>query len=95
MARNTSVYLGDHFAQFIEEQVRSGRYSSASDVIRAGLRHLEAEEAQLAALRRGIQKAEEEYQAGRVHEVDDDFWEDLHQEVDNRLAQDKTSAADV
>ena len=34
MARNTSVLLGDHFAGFIDESIASGRYNSASDVIR-------------------------------------------------------------
>ena len=41
MPRNTSVSLGDHFATFIDAQVQTGRYSSASDVVRAGLRLLE------------------------------------------------------
>ncbi|MDD8024616.1 MAG: type II toxin-antitoxin system ParD family antitoxin, partial [Paracoccaceae bacterium] len=38
MARNTSVSLGDHFTTFIDTQVQAGRYGSASDVVRAGLR---------------------------------------------------------
>ena len=54
MARNTSVSLGDHFVGFIDERVASGRYSSASDVIRAGLRLLEEHEARVGALREAL-----------------------------------------
>lgn len=50
MARNTSVTIGDHFSGFIAEQVRAGRYGSASDVVRAGLRLLEEHEAKVRAL---------------------------------------------
>ena len=44
MARNTSVLLGDHFEEFIAKEISSGRYSSASEVIRTALRLLEQEE---------------------------------------------------
>lgn len=50
MAKNTSMLLGDHFASFIGTQVQTGRYSSASDVVRAGLRLLEEREAKVKAL---------------------------------------------
>ena len=44
MAKNTSMLLGSHFEQFIEEQIASGRFSSASEVVRTALRLMEAEE---------------------------------------------------
>ncbi|PWE32390.1 type II toxin-antitoxin system ParD family antitoxin [Maritimibacter sp. 55A14] len=47
MPRNTSVVLSDHFNEFITEAVESGRYNSASDVVRAGLRMLERQEMEL------------------------------------------------
>ncbi len=43
MGRNTSIILGNHFDQFIKSEIASGRYSSASEVIRSGLRILEEE----------------------------------------------------
>ncbi|WP_024278941.1 type II toxin-antitoxin system ParD family antitoxin [Xanthobacter sp. 126] len=58
MSRNTSVSLGDHFASFVDRQVEAGRYSSASDVVRAGLRLLEEHEARLDALRSALAEGE-------------------------------------
>ena len=58
MSRNTSVSLGDHFAGFIDERIASGRYNSASDVIRAGLRLLEEHEARVEALRDALIEGE-------------------------------------
>ncbi len=58
MARNTSVSQGDHFASFIDQQVNEGRYGSASDVVRTGLRLLEEHEAKLKALRQALEDGE-------------------------------------
>ena len=58
MARNTSVVLSDHFNDFIIRAVESGRYASASDVVRAGLRMLEMEEEKLERLRAAIAEGE-------------------------------------
>ena len=54
MSRSTSISLGDHFSTFIDDQVRSGRYSSADDVVRAGLRLLEDQETRVKALQSAL-----------------------------------------
>lgn len=59
MPRNTSVTIGDHFTSFIGEQVRAGRYGSASDVVRAGLRLLEEHEARVRALQEALIEGEQ------------------------------------
>ena len=58
MTRNTSISLGDHFGAFIEQQISHGRYGSASEVVRAGLRQLEEHEARLSALRAALADGE-------------------------------------
>jgi antitoxin ParD1/3/4 len=50
MPKYTSISLGDHFADFIDAQIQTGRYGSASDVVRAGLRLLEEREVEIKAL---------------------------------------------
>lgn len=58
VAQNTSISLDDHFADFLSREVSSGRYRSASEVVRAGLRLLEDKETQLAALRAALAAGE-------------------------------------
>ena len=58
MGKNMSFALGDHFASFVETQIAEGRYSSASDVVRAGLRLLEERETKLSALRAALIEGE-------------------------------------
>lgn len=50
MAKNTSILLGEYFENFINKQVKSGRFASASEVIRTALRLFEQEETQKKAL---------------------------------------------
>lgn len=56
MGKNTSISLGNHFEDFIEESVSKGRFNNASEVVRAGLRLLEEEEKKIISLRKAIQE---------------------------------------
>ena len=58
MAKNTSVTLGEHFDSFISKQLESGRYGSASEVLRAGLRALEDQEVKMNNLRNMLVEGE-------------------------------------
>jgi antitoxin ParD1/3/4 len=56
MSKNTSISLGNYFDDFIKNILKNGRYKNASEVIRAGLRLLEAEENKVIMLRNAIQE---------------------------------------
>jgi antitoxin ParD1/3/4 len=43
MGKNKSISLGSHFEEFVQTTIGEGRYTNASEVIRAGLRLLEIE----------------------------------------------------
>jgi antitoxin ParD1/3/4 len=74
----TSLSLGEHWEVFIKNEVASGRYGSASEVVRDALRHMEDHNSRLAALRAHL--AEGEAQA-----LQGDFVEDYS--LDNLLAE--------
>jgi antitoxin ParD1/3/4 len=58
MAKNTSILLGDYFNNFINQQVKSGKFSSASEVVRAALRMFEFEETKKVELVNELKKGE-------------------------------------
>lgn len=78
MAKNTSITLGKHFDGFITNQIKTGRYGSVSEVIRAGLRKLEDEERKLETLRVLIEE-------GRASGTAEYSYDNLMQELDDEL----------
>jgi len=58
MARNTSILLGEHFEEFISNKISSGKYNSASEVIRTALRLLEEEETKMKDINKALSQGE-------------------------------------
>ena len=77
MAKNTSITLGEHFDGFITGQVESGRFGSASEVIRAALRLLENTETRIETLRKMLNDGE---QSGIADYDYDAFMDELDSE---------------
>lgn len=67
MPKNTSISIGTELSDFVAGQVQSGRYGSASEVVRAGLRLLEEHEEKRRALRAALEAGE---QSGPATEFD-------------------------
>jgi antitoxin ParD1/3/4 len=79
----TSLSLGGHWEEFIKQEIESGRYSTASEVVRAALRALEDRGRRLEALRAHL--AEGAGQAARK-----DFLEDF--DIDDVIERAKARA---
>ena len=78
-----NVSIGDRWQTFVERIVKDGRYGSASEVVREGLRLVEEREAKLQSLRATLDTAIE---AGG--EVGDD---ELDQAISAKSAELKTA----
>lgn len=65
---NTSLSLGPHWEKFIQDQISTGRYGSASEVIRSALRVLEENSTKLAALRLHLEEGAEQARKGEFVE---------------------------
>ena len=75
MAKNTSILLGDYFENFINGLVKTGKFSSASEVVRSALRMFEEEETKKAELIKELIKGEK---SGFVKDFNrDSFLENL------------------
>ncbi|WP_240348101.1 type II toxin-antitoxin system ParD family antitoxin [Methylomonas sp. EFPC1] len=77
----TSLSLGEHWEVFIRSEIASGRYGSASEVVRDALRELEERKHKLAALRAHL--AEGAAQASRGEFVQDYTVAAIIQELDS------------
>ena len=63
-----NVSVGDRWEGFVEAAVKSGRYGSASEVVREGLRLVEEREVKLIALRETLNAS---IAQGGEHDADD------------------------
>lgn len=82
MAKNTSILLGDYFESFIKQQVKSGKFSSASEVVRAALRMFEYEENKKSELIKELKKGEK---SGFIKNFNrETFIETIHQNHHNQ-----------
>jgi antitoxin ParD1/3/4 len=82
MAKNTSILLGDYFENFINHQVQSGKFSSASEVVRAAMRLFEQEEKLKTELVSELKKGEK---SGFVQKFDrKKFVKTLHTKYANK-----------
>ena len=77
---STSLSLGEHWEQFIKNEVGSGRYGSASEVIRDALRAMEERKSKLDALRIHLALGADQAEAGIF--VDDFSMESFIHELD-------------
>ncbi|GAA3916448.1 type II toxin-antitoxin system ParD family antitoxin [Litoribacillus peritrichatus] len=78
MSKNTSITLGQHFDGFISQQIAEGRFASASEVVRAGLRLLEDNENKIAVLRKMLDEGE---RSGRTEYNYDDLMNEIDEEL--------------
>ena len=65
-----SVALDEHFEKFVADQVVSGKFSTADQVVQAGLQLLEERELRLLGLRALIDAGDQDYAAGRYKKVE-------------------------
>lgn len=80
MGRATSIILGEHFDELIAQQVQTGRYGTASEVVRDALRMFEQQQTAIKRLNDAI---EEGYASGFVDDVD---WDALERRADQAAA---------
>ena len=76
----TSLSLGEHWEVFIKNEIASGRYGSASEVVRDALRTMEERKSKLEALRNHLMQGADQAKSG--HFVDDFSMDSLISDLD-------------
>ncbi|MBY5461254.1 hypothetical protein EHI47_07060 [Rhizobium leguminosarum] len=64
MARAKTFSLGDNYNGILADLVRNGRFGTETEAVRAGIRMLADHELKMQALRKDIQTADAEIEAG-------------------------------
>jgi antitoxin ParD1/3/4 len=77
----TSISLGEHWEVFIKNEISSGRYGTASEVVRDALRTMEERKSKLEALRTHLAQGAQQAKAGEF--IDDFSMDTLINELDN------------
>ena len=82
----TSLSLGEHWEVFIKNEIASGRYGSASEVVRDALRALEERKTRLAALRTHLGEGAAQAERGEfVSESLDEMLREFREEQDGKF----------
>ena len=77
----TSLSLGEHWEVYIKNEIASGRYSSASEVVRDALRAMEERKSKLDALRNHLAQGANQAKSGEF--VDNFTMDALINDLDN------------
>jgi antitoxin ParD1/3/4 len=90
-----NINLTDELDEFVAAQIKTGQYQNASEVLRAGLRLLYAQEEErafkLAALQVAIQQGIESGPAIPVDDIDA-FFEEIDAEIEAEIAAEEAAA---
>lgn len=84
-----NIYLGDHFETMVREQVATGRYANASEVVREALRLLEDRERRLNWLRAELDIAEAHVQRGELIDFTPELLDRLSREAEENARKGK------
>jgi len=79
----TSLSLGEHWEVYIKNEVASGRYGSASEVVRDALRTMEERKSKLDALRSHLAQGAKQAESSEF--VEDFSMDALINELDNKV----------